>query len=972
MRSRHFSKLIAVLVCGICLGFASQAAMAVTVSSLAQLRSVAASLNNATITLAPGEYWIDGDHIANPTSSIPTFLQLGGSNNTYNFSGTEIKLDTRDLAGFGRALGHDSGVTVVEINGANNTVNDLNVSGYDVFEPGSSRHEQRYADWAASYVRLTGTDNTVDGINVMTRGSSPYGLGDAFGKGARQSPQGEPADEGGLPWIGHNKTSAFQVLEANGAVINDMHLDVRSYGHGFFVQLSDDTTLTNSTVTGELFPSTNVSTHPLYIEYGGVTKDGNPIPEDIFISGAEDGVRMYTGASNLTVDNVVVTNMRSGFAVALGAGDISLNNVESYGAEHGFDFRRNTTITNAKGDITNGPLIWNPYSNTANSSIEVELVGEAPVGHDWAAAFVSGSNVDVTISSDLPAGALGEDALVRFGQRWWNDWRDHDDLDSFDEDAFDYINSTFTNNTNQMLVLGNDVTGNDGSSQAPVISNGKDNAYDGVTWVPTGSRLEVEHVKGMGNPGDATAGTYDSNGTKVFDGATLEIEPSVRVSDERVTITGDGMDGKGAIYSDGSPDNGTRLVGNGSNEIVVLDGDASIGVGTTGNFLLVNRVSGTGDLTKRGLGNLSMEKSSTFDGDLIIAEGGVVARGGVVHTNLFVNSRSWIGAISNMLNTPEGHVELYGTMDLNMRTDDNVITGVIGRLDGGGRITSSNPFVGAGGSLEIAGNGEDGAFDGGIDGFVSVVKSGSNTQTFSGSMTHTGTTSITGGTLLIDGTHTGGGAYSVASGTLGGNGSIDADITVGANGTVSPGASAGQLTVEEIVFEMGATLEIELGGTGAGTEYDQLLTDTITFGGDLSISLIDLGSGEFLPDPTDAFNLVLANALNGEFDNVANGARIDTLGGEGSFIVSYGRSTLQISNFLASTDPGDFDADGDLDGADFLAWQRNPGLGNLSDWQANYGNDGLPLAASTAVPEPTSAMLCLFAMAVASVMQRRC
>jgi len=30
----------------------------------------------------------------------------------------------------------------------------------------------------------------------------------------------------------------------------------------------------------------------------------------------------------------------------------------------------------------------------------------------------------------------------------------------------------------------------------------------------------------------------------------------------------------------------------------------------------------------------------------------------------------------------------------------------------------------------------------------------------------------------------------------------------------------------------------------------------------------------------------------------------------------------------------DFDNDGDVDGADFLAWQRNPRVGSLSDWQS--------------------------------------
>lgn len=54
---------------------------------------------------------------------------------------------------------------------------------------------------------------------------------------------------------------------------------------------------------------------------------------------------------------------------------------------------------------------------------------------------------------------------------------------------------------------------------------------------------------------------------------------------------------------------------------------------------------------------------------------------------------------------------------------------------------------------------------------------------------------------------------------------------------------------------------------------------------------------------------------------------------------------------------GDFDGDGDVDGRDFLAWQRNPHLGSLADWQNAYGND--PLSAATAVPEPSCLALML-------------
>jgi hypothetical protein len=63
---------------------------------------------------------------------------------------------------------------------------------------------------------------------------------------------------------------------------------------------------------------------------------------------------------------------------------------------------------------------------------------------------------------------------------------------------------------------------------------------------------------------------------------------------------------------------------------------------------------------------------------------------------------------------------------------------------------------------------------------------------------------------------------------------------------------------------------------------------------------------------------------------------------------------------------GDFDSDLDVDGADFLEWQRLFGIvydaDDLTDWQNNYGSDINPLTAAvtsgaSAVPEPSTVVL---------------
>lgn len=74
--------------------------------------------------------------------------------------------------------------------------------------------------------------------------------------------------------------------------------------------------------------------------------------------------------------------------------------------------------------------------------------------------------------------------------------------------------------------------------------------------------------------------------------------------------------------------------------------------------------------------------------------------------------------------------------------------------------------------------------------------------------------------------------------------------------------------------------------------------------------------------------------------------------------VSITSATLVIEgqpNFDEFMLRGDFDANGEVNGHDLLAWQRNPGVGSLGDWQAGYGAG--PLSASVAVPEPGAAIL---------------
>ena len=153
-------------------------------------------------------------------------------------------------------------------------------------------------------------------------------------------------------------------------------------------------------------------------------------------------------------------------------------------------------------------------------------------------------------------------------------------------------------------------------------------------------------------------------------------------------------------------------------------------------------------------------------------------------------------------------------------------------------------------------------------------------------------------------------------------------------------------------------LEIDLAGLLAG-EFDAVdVVGGAALGGTLDVSL----DASFEPALGNTFTILTTQNGNvtGEFDATTfpllNGLAFD---------VVYNAQSV-VLEVIAGANNGDFDMDGDVDGADFLKWQRGemsmpPSAADLAAWQATYGLSGLAGVAS--VPEPsTSAGLMLVAM----------
>jgi len=162
---------------------------------------------------------------------------------------------------------------------------------------------------------------------------------------------------------------------------------------------------------------------------------------------------------------------------------------------------------------------------------------------------------------------------------------------------------------------------------------------------------------------------------------------------------------------------------------------------------------------------------------------------------------------------------------------------------------------------------------------------------------------------------------------------------------------------DSVTLAASGTLGIDISGLA---DFDRLAASgSVSLGGTLDV---DLNNG-FTPTAGDSFGIVFANGgFGGTFDTLD----LPDLSGLGlDWELNPGGSTLFLN--VVSSLAGDFDGNGEVNGFDFLAWQRgespNPlSQTDLNDWESNYGAPALQAAVTSAVPEPATLLMMLVAI----------
>jgi len=439
------------------------------------------------------------------------------------------------------------------------------------------------------------------------------------------------------------------------------------------------------------------------------------------------------------------------------------------------------------------------------------------------------------------------------------------------------------------------------------------NIYTGTTTISVG----------VVNAQNATALGTTAAGTSITSGARLELQGTIAVGAETLTINGTGG-GTGALLnvSDSNSWAGAITLGAASSIGSTAGTLTATGGITNGGFLVTmagagnltistTAIAGTGGLTKTDAGTLTLSVANSFTGVTTI-NGGVVSVAADNHLGTAPGSPT-AGQL-----TFEG-----GTLTTTAAFTLNSNRGIAFTSTGTFSVASSTTLT----------------YGGIAAGTGGLTKTSAGTLTLSGTNTYSGTTTVSAGSVLVNGSQTSS-TVSLNGGTLGGTGTVGAITSTASGGSVAPGSSGpGLFNSGNVDLSASASrgVAVELNSTTAGSGYDQLVvTGTVNLTG-ATLS----GTVGFTPALGNTFTIINndgADAVTGTFTGLAEGSSVSLSGYD--FTVSYNAGT---GNDVVLTSAA---------AAAILTW--NGGGGN-NNWTtaANWVGGVAPVAGNSLVFDST-------------------
>ncbi len=377
-----------------------------------------------------------------------------------------------------------------------------------------------------------------------------------------------------------------------------------------------------------------------------------------------------------------------------------------------------------------------------------------------------------------------------------------------------------------------------------------------------------------------------------FGTGTLEVLSGGRLNGSALIAENTGASGTVKVAGAGSTWTASAItVGNGGAGTLSIESGAAV---TTGDFATTPLSGSNAQVTLTGQGSsLTATPGTNVYGQIIIG-GADVATMLIDQGASAQCAESFIGDGS----TSTGTMTVRGTGTTFNATDELAVAyngrGTL-NVESGAHVSTGALFVGAlnaaNGDATVTGSGSllsatNMTIGGGQAGRLTIANSALAQAIGAVTIQPTGSAILSGGTLTAL-------AVNLSGGALKGSGVAIAPVSNA--GTVSPGASAGLLTVQGTYSQSAAgALKIELGGTTSGMQYDRLaISGAATLNGTLNVSFID----GYLPRGTEVFTILTASSISGTFSTV----NLPSVPG-GSLKLIYSPTSVSIAFCYANCD----------------------------------------------------------------------